>query len=202
MFATFPVFQKKLTSEGIYRRLLINLVPFCLGYHSVNLFGLYRGEDIHVNSVQISERCQSALRYLLIILHNIPFFLTNIHIVADWMEYGVLTTCFNVLYCVIMPMFGKAEHFCWRDFMFRSNMVLVLLVTAFSLYEKTKKELFVIGYTNSKSKKQLTRVFNQVVPTAIVSKDGTIQMCNERFEKLVSDQIGVKTPPINILKMI
>jgi hypothetical protein len=46
------------------------------------------------------------------------------------------------------------------------------------------------------------RVFNQIVPSAIVSKDGAIVMCNEKFEKMVMEQIGVKSVPTNLLKML
>ena len=77
-----------------------------------------------------------------------------------------------------------------------------ILVIIFALNEKIRKELFVISLTNSRTKKQLMRVFNQIVPSAIVSKDGAIVMCNERFEKLIIEQIGVKSVPTNIIKMI
>ena len=50
MFATFPEFQKKFSSEGIIRRLLINLVPFCLGYHSINLIGLHKKDSILIDN--------------------------------------------------------------------------------------------------------------------------------------------------------
>jgi len=46
------------------------------------------------------------------------------------------------------------------------------------------------------------RVFNQIAPSAIVSRDGAIVMCNEKFEKLVTEQIGAKSFPTNFLKMI
>jgi hypothetical protein len=46
------------------------------------------------------------------------------------------------------------------------------------------------------------RVFNQIVASAIVSKDGAIVMCNEKFEKMVTEQIGVKSFPTNLIKMI
>jgi hypothetical protein len=84
----------------------------------------------------------------------------------------------------------------------RNIIVHVLLVFIFALNEKTRKELFVISLTNSRSKKQLMRVFNQIVPSAIVSKDGAIVMCNERFDRLITEQIGVKSVPTNIIKMI
>jgi hypothetical protein len=33
----------------------------------------------------------------------------------------------------------------------------------------------------------MMRVFNQIVPSCIVSKDGAIVMCNEKFEKLITE---------------
>ena len=47
-------------------------------------------------------------------------------------------------------------------------------IIIFSLFEKIRKEIFVVGLTNSKSKKQMMRVFNQIHPTVIVSKEGNI----------------------------
>ena len=46
------------------------------------------------------------------------------------------------------------------------------------------------------------RVFNQIVASAIVSKDGAIVMCNEKFEKLVTEQIGAKSFPTNLIRLI
>jgi len=63
-------------------------------------------------------------------------------------------------------------------------------VTLFSLFEKTKKEQYIIGLTNAKTKKQLMKYLNQITPSVIMNKEGTIQMCNERFELLVSEKFG------------
>jgi hypothetical protein len=41
-------------------------------------------------------------------------------------------------------------------------------------YEKIRKESFVLNLTNSKTKKQLMRIFNQIQPSCIISKDGGI----------------------------
>jgi fucose 4-O-acetylase-like acetyltransferase len=101
----------------------------------------------------------------------------------------------NILYLSQSPLDQK-------DFLFRSLVAHALLVFLFALNEKIRKELFVISITNSRTKKQLMRVFNQIAPSAIVSRDGAIVMCNEKFEKLVTEQIGAKSFPSNFLKMI
>jgi hypothetical protein len=116
--------------------------------------------------------------YLLVMFHNVPFFLIMIQVSPDWLEYTMFTFAQNIFY-LIQGTFDK------KDFIMRNLAVHTLLVIIFALNEKTRKELFVISLTNSRTKKQLMRVFNQIVPSAIVSKDGAIVMCNERFEKLI-----------------
>lgn len=45
-------------------------------------------------------------------------------------------------------------------------------------------------------------MFNQISPTVIVTKEGNIQMCNEKFEQLLSEQVGIKQLPANIFKLV
>jgi hypothetical protein len=45
--------------------------------------------------------------YLMILLHNIPYLLTNIYIVPDWMEFAVLTFCFNILHLQYLVLIEK-----------------------------------------------------------------------------------------------
>lgn len=52
-------------------------------------------------------------------------------------------------------------------------MVLALFTFGFSLFEKVKKEQYVIGITNSKTKKLMIQFINQMCnPVALVSKKG------------------------------
>lgn len=68
--------------------------------------------------------------------------------------------------------------------------------------EKIRKECFVLNLTNSKTKKQLMRIFNQIQPSCIISKDGGIQICNESFENLFEKSFKIKCAPGNLLKFI
>jgi hypothetical protein len=60
------------------------------------------------------------------------------------------------------------------DFMKKLFFNLIILIIPFSLNEKIRKESFVLNLTNSKTKKQLMRIFNQIQPSCIISKDGGI----------------------------
>lgn len=46
------------------------------------------------------------------------------------------------------------------------------------------------------------KMFNQSSPTVIVSRDGAIQMCNEKFESLITKQLKMNSIPANLLKSI
>ena len=52
---------------------------------------------------------------------------------------------------------------------------MILYVITFAIFEKIKKEQFVIGFTNSQTKKVLLGLFNSSPnPVVIVSSEGLI----------------------------
>jgi hypothetical protein len=74
-------------------------------------------------------------------------------VAPDWLEYTMFTFASTFFY-LIQGTFDK------KDFVMRNIVVHAFLVLIFALNEKTRKELFVISLTNSRTKKQLMRVFN------------------------------------------
>jgi hypothetical protein len=75
-------------------------------------------------------------------------------------------------------------------------------VVAFALIEKVRKEQFVVGLTNSKTKKLLLQLINQMPnPVTLVSKKGQILFCNAQFETMVNSRLGIKTLPTSIFKL-
>ena len=62
--------------------------------------------------------------------------------------------------------------------------------------------MFIINLTNSKTKKQLMKIFNHTIPSVIITKDGLIQMCNESFDQLIQENLKNTNMPVNLLKFI
>ena len=84
--------------------------------------------------------------YLIILLHNVPFFLVMMQVTPDWLEYTGFTFASNIFYLTKCK-FDK------QDFIIRNIIVHALLVLIFALNEKIRKELFVVSLTNSRTKK-------------------------------------------------
>jgi len=93
----------------------------------------------------------------------------NKNILSGWIEYAIFTTFFNLFYYL----FASSRQV-GMDFMKKLFFNLIILIIPFSLNEKIRKESFVLNLTNSKTKKQLMRIFNQIQPSCIISKDGGI----------------------------
>lgn len=60
----------------------------------------------------------------------------------------------------------------------KTSFIYFLAIFCFAINEKIRKELFIISQTNSKTKKQLMKIFNAASPKVVVSKEGAIQMYN------------------------
>lgn len=46
------------------------------------------------------------------------------------------------------------------------------------------------------------KYFNQAAPSVLLGKDGTILMCNDQFETMMTEQLKVENHPVNFLKFI
>lgn len=86
--------------------------------------------------------------------------------------------------------------------MIKNVIIISCNCVLFASYEKMRKEVFVLLLTNSKTKKQLMKFYNLSSPSIIISKDGTIQFCNEKFEQYMVQNVGLKHPPSNIIKFL
>ena len=89
-----------------------------------------------------------------------------------------------------------------RNFIATNLTAVFLLIIIFACFEKVRKELFIANLTNSKTKRQLMRMFNQSVPSALVSSTGQIQLCNETFENMLADKFRKLDTPTNFLKFV
>ena len=58
--------------------------------------------------------------------------------------------------------------------MLKNTAILSVFLIIFSINEKVRKEMFIINLTNSKTKKQLMKIFNHTIPSVIITKDGLI----------------------------
>jgi len=78
----------------------------------------------------------------------------------------------------------------------------LIYAVIFSVFEKVKKEQFVVYYTHSKTKRTLIQLFNNYpYPVAIVNSQGQFQFYNEQFEKLVKERLYIKPFPPSIFKL-
>ena len=65
-------------------------------------------------------------------------------------------------------------------------IALMFFTTTFSIFEKVKKEQFVLNNTNGKTKKIVLSLFNaSPYPIALVNKEGHLTFCNEAFELML-----------------
>jgi len=127
----------------------------------------------------------------------------NVHSLPSWIDFAAVLSGSNLLF-LFYAKFVSYQYplFCSSDFFFRSILAIGFYSIMFSMGEKIKKELFVLHTTNAKTKKQLMKIFNISGPAIIVSKDGGILMCNENFECMLSERMGVNKTPQNINKFI
>ena len=179
-------------------------MPVALSINLLNYISqIYSAEPPKQQDQEQTFFNQTLIFFMILIVKDLPIFLTSCAINPDWMEYSAYFIICNVFhYFLYFPLMIERLHFSSRLFIYYSLIELSILIILFSLFEKIRKEIFVIGLTNSKAKKQMMRVFNQIQPTVIVSKEGNIQMCNEKFEQLLSDQVGIKQLPTNIFKLV
>lgn len=82
-------------------------------------------------------------------------------IFADWLEYLVFSAGLTLLTPTIFKMVMTSPVNLSLMSMYSSSFsALTLYVLAFGVQEKIKKEHFVIGFTNSQTKKLLFGLFN------------------------------------------
>ena len=93
-------------------------------------------------------------------------------------------------------------HFFIQNFLLNGLWVLTVYVAVFSLFEKAKKEAYVINYTNSKSRKILLSLFNSSpFPICVVTKEGAIIFCNAQFEKMLFQRLHIRAIPPTVFKL-
>ncbi|CDW71528.1 multi-sensor hybrid histidine kinase [Stylonychia lemnae] len=133
----------------------------------------------------------------------LPTFLMSLFIISDWIEYFF----FSAIVTIIVPVvyfytFDFKNEFSILNFYLTGIKCQVFYVLLFTLFEKVRKEQFVISYTNSQTKKLLLSLFNSAPnPTVVVSQDGQIQFCNQTFENMLLQRLGIKTLPQSIYKL-
>ena len=89
-----------------------------------------------------------------------------------------------------------------REYLYKYSVVVSFTVIVFASFEKVRKEMFIINHTNSKTKKQIMKVFSQSPPCLIMEKDGKIALCNESFESFIHDNLKIRNMPKDFYKFI
>ena len=46
------------------------------------------------------------------------------------------------------------------------------------------------------------QIYNQAPPSVIIKSEGQIVICNDKFEKLITDKLGAKMIPANLVEFI
>lgn len=96
-------------------------------------------------------------------------------VISNWIEFAIFGLCQTFILTLIVKLFYSNPHLYFFTLQVTAAWQLTLFVMAFALFEKVKKEMFVIIYTHSKTKKILTTVFNaQPFPAIIVNNQGDI----------------------------
>ena len=109
---------------------------------------------------------------------------------SSWIKYLIISLIQSVLLSQTYRLLNDegAENLIFRplNFVVGALPVLALYVCMFALNEKVRKEQFVIGVTNSKTKKLALQLINHMpTPVALVSKKGQILFCNNQFEQML-----------------
>ena len=114
--------------------------------------------------------------------------------IPSWIEYLILSLVQIAILHYIAHL-GRVQP---------QVIALSALVFAFAAVEKVKKEQFVVGATNSKTKKLMIQVINQMTnPVALVSKKGQLLFYNGTYENMVEQRLGVSTGvPMSVLKLV
>ena len=124
-------------------------------------------------------------------------------VISDWLEYMT----FSVLMTVIMGLihyltFANAD-FALKEFVVDSLKAQLIFTITFGALEKIKKEQFIVGFTNSKTKKIVLGILNQSPnPIVLVGKNGQIQYYNSQFETMLGKRLGIKLVPQSIYKLV
>lgn len=143
------------------------------------------------------------------VLHNGAFLTVNVFCVSSWLHHLMLYLATSSVQVGIFWYHNPVSLLIESNlldvtFIVKSNVVIVLMsVLIFACNEKIRKEQYVINSTNSQTKKQMTNAFNTSSSAKlIITKDGQIQMCNEEFEKVLSDAFELRQVPYNLFKFI
>ncbi|TNV87760.1 hypothetical protein FGO68_gene5455 [Halteria grandinella] len=143
-------------------------------------------------------------QYLSAMIFYLPILAIGTLALSDWPEF--LLACF--------------AHYCLATLFYTTHLPLkaplfqVLFIYAFffACIEKWRKEQFIIGHTNAKTKKMLFSLLNQTPsPIAIVSTAkttagsanaaGQILYCNTQFEKMIQERLGMGSVPQSIFRL-
>lgn len=125
---------------------------------------------------------------------------------SDWIEF-IATCLIQYLLCAFLT--DNPAGITLGKPLFH---VLIAYAFFFGCKEKWKKEQFIIGHTNAKTKKMLFTILNQSPsPIAIVSTAkptagssnpaGQILYCNTQFEKMIAERLGMSQVPQSIFRL-
>jgi len=81
-------------------------------------------------------------------------------VISDWMEYLAVSTSQLLLFAFFYSFFMSHPEFSLGSFLCTGLKSEALFVLTFTLFEKWKKEQFVVAFTNSKAKKLLLSLLN------------------------------------------
>ena len=114
---------------------------------------------------------------------SLNFEILGLFVIPSWFEYLAFSLLKTIVLKYAISLHTSSSSITQGPSLFSSLVMLTpalaILTFTFSLFEKLKKEQFIIGITNSKTKKQLLQLLNQMThPVALVSKKGQVVFCN------------------------
>mmetsp|Transcript_11611 Transcript_11611/g.17586 ORF Transcript_11611/g.17586 Transcript_11611/m.17586 type:complete len:204 (+) Transcript_11611:680-1291(+) len=104
---------------------------------------------------------------------SLPLLFANMHGLASWINFSKLTVGVNFLFFFLgLIRRNSYPNFEWFDFGKRATLATATLAVLFFMYEKVKKELYVLITSNGRTKRQFMRIFDCANPMMIVNKEG------------------------------
>lgn len=133
---------------------MLLLLPMTLSYRALTFSETYKLQAPPADATTKPIPNEPLPVFLISLVFYLPTFLMSLFVIPSWIEYLVR----SVLQSIFLGILTGHSTFTT----FKSFPALALYVTVFAFFEKVRKEQFVIGYTNAKTKRFTMQLLNQL----------------------------------------
>ena len=132
--------------------ILVNLVPFSICYQTAHLLSNHE-QTMSKLSDQLDPNTDRIIKNILLATHNLPFLLVNMMITSDWLDFTAILIVANSLNCMLLENVFMEGVMQVPQFLIKNSFTMMAMIIVFALFEKNKKEHYIINLTNAKTKK-------------------------------------------------